>query len=186
MSKKPWDVFDPSPMGDIDEKAIFDAVGRALTSWETVEVECAKLFAVLVSSRHKRTYNDPAVRAYGSIVGTHSRFNMLQLAAESYFSKRPAKQASFEKRFTTLIGEYKEYSNRRNEIAHGFVKRVFIRGSGKRPRLVGMYLLPSFFNPRKFKKGELTYSYVSGDIIFYKQEFDKLQLRLEGLIQALS
>ena len=70
MSKKPWDVVDLCPMGDVDEKPVFDAVGRALTAWENVEVECAKLFAVFVSARWKRIYHAPAVRAYGSIIGT--------------------------------------------------------------------------------------------------------------------
>jgi hypothetical protein len=186
MSKKPWEIVDPSPLGDADEKPIFDAVGRALTEWETVEVECARLFAVFVATRRKHTYHDPAVRAYGSIAGTHSRSTMLQLAAESFFAKRPAKRKLFENKCAELIVAYKEFSNRRNEIAHGLVKRVFITGQNGRPRLVGMYLLPSFYNPKKFKKGELTYSYVSGDVIHYKQEFSKLQLKFEGLIEQLS
>jgi hypothetical protein len=185
MSKKPWEVRDPSPMGDVDEKPVFDAVGRALTAWETVEIECARLFAVLVSTRQKKLYHAAAVRAYGSIVGTHSRSNMLQLAAESYFATRPAKRSSFEKRCANLIGEYKQYSDRRNEIAHGLVRRIFLK-KGQRPVAIGIYLIPSFFNPKKFKKGELTYQYTSGDVIHYMQEFTKLQLRFAELIKQLS
>jgi hypothetical protein len=181
MSRKPWQVVDPSPMGDPDERAIFDAVGRALTEWEGVEVECAKLFAVFVSARRKRTYHAPAVRAYGSIIGTRARSDMLQLAAESYFDKWPAKRLSFEKKCMDLIGEYKEYANRRNDIAHVAVKRVFITRKAR-----GIYLLPSFYNPKQFKNEEFTYLYVSGDIIHYKQEFTKLQLKIGGLREQLS
>lgn len=93
MTKNPWDVREPpSPLGDPDEKALFDAVGRALTAWETVEIECARLFAVFVATRRKYTYYDPAVRAYGAIIGVVNRKNMLELAAESFFTKRPKKE----------------------------------------------------------------------------------------------
>ena len=183
MSKQPWDIRDTSPLGDGDDNAIFNAVGRALTEWETVEVECAKLFAVFVSTRHKRTYHAPAVRAYGSIVGTRSRKNMLQLAAETYFANRKTKKAAFEEQFAKLIGEYDQYSNRRNEIAHGFVKQIALT---KRHKAIGYYLLPSFYNPKKFKKGGFTYLYISKDLVHYRQEFTKLQLRLSGLREQLS
>jgi hypothetical protein len=185
MSKKPWEIVEPSAFGDPDENPLFNAIGRALTAWETVEVECARLFAVFVLARQKRTYHAPAVRAYGSIVGTQSRSKMLQLAAESYFASRPAKRISFEKRCTDLIGEYIQYASRRNEIAHGLVRRIFLQKGRRRPT-IGIYLIPSFYNPRKFKKEDFAYRYVSGDVIHYRQEFDKLQLRLEALVKELS
>jgi hypothetical protein len=183
MSKKPWDIRDISPLGDGSENTIFTAIGAALTAWETVEVECARLFAVFVSARQKRPYHAPAVRAYGSIVGAHSRCKMLQLAAEAYFARRSVKRQSFEKQFDSLMGEYDQYANRRNEIAHGFVKKVFLT---KRHRAIGLYLVPSFYNPKKYKDGGLMYLYVSGDLIHYRQEFTKLQLRIAHLVQQLS
>jgi hypothetical protein len=187
MSKNPWDVREPpAKIGDPDETPLFEAVGRALTTWETVEIECARLFAVFVATKRKYTYHDPAVRAYGAIIGAVNRKNMLEFAAEPFFARRPKKKASFQKRSADLIKEYIEFSARRNEIAHGLVRRIFITRKGGNPKLVGIYLIPSFFNPKKFKKGELTYAYVSGDVIYYKQEFDKLQLRFEGLVKSLS
>jgi len=187
MSKKPWEVVDPSPVGDPDENPLFNAIGRALTSWETVEIECARLFAVFVSARLKRTYHAPAVRAYGSIVGTYGRKKMLQLAAEAYFARRPIQRALFEERCAKLIGEYDQYAIRRNEIAHGLVRRIFLIKGRRRPT-IGIYLIPSFYNPKKFKfkSEDFAYRYISGDVIHYKQEFDKLQLRLEALVKDLS
>jgi hypothetical protein len=190
MTKKPWDVVDFSPRGDINESAIFDAVGRALTEWETLEVECAKLFAVFVSANLKSSYHAPAVKAYGCITSSDQRFKMLQEASQSYFARRPAKRASFQKQSDGLIAEYKEYMPRRNEIAHGMVQRVFITGKvtkkGSRRGTIGMYLLPSFYNPKKFKDEKFRYQYVSGDIIHYKQEFTKLCWRIEGLREKLA
>jgi hypothetical protein len=185
----PWDIRDPSPRGDTDENAVFNAVGQALTEWEGVEVECAKLFAVFVSAKQQKTYNAPAVRAYGSIVGTQSRSKMLQLAAEAYFVKRKAKRAAYEVRFTDLIGEYTQYANRRNEIAHGLLKKIFLTerktAKGHRHGGIGFYLLPSFYNPKKFKNDILTYRYTSSDIIHYRQEFTKLLLRIGALREQM-
>jgi hypothetical protein len=172
-------------MGDVDETAIFTQIGSALTEWENVEVECARLFAVFVSASKKRPYQAPAVSAYGSIVGVSSRRKMLDLASESYFAFRPAKRTTFATRCSQLINEYEKYAARRNELAHGLVKRVFVTKKGTRPQLIGIYLLPSFFNPKKFKKGELTYSYVSGDVVHYRQEFTKLALKIGGLREQL-
>ncbi len=185
MTRKAWDVRDPSPRGDGDENAIFNAVGRALTEWEHVETACARLFAVFVSAHQRRTYHAPAVRAYGSVVSFKSRAEMLSAAAMAYFSKRTTKRAAFEARFNEALKLYKAFSDRRNDIAHGCLQRVFLTekvGKNRRPRAVGFYLLPSFYNPRKFKMDEsFAYRYTSSDLIYYKQEFMKLQIQISGL-----
>jgi hypothetical protein len=79
--KKPWEIRDPSPLGDSDENQIFNAVGRALTEWEEVENACARLFALIVSANQRRTYHAPAVRAYGCIASVPTKCEMLRLAA---------------------------------------------------------------------------------------------------------
>ena len=187
--KQPWDIRDPSPRGDAQENDIFVAVGSALTEWENVEVECAKLFAVLVSTSLKRTYLAPAVRAYGAIISVRSKGEMLRLAAESYFERRRAKQASFRDTFNERLKEYREFSNRRNDIAHGCLKSVFVTEQttkkGRRRGAIGFYLLPSFYNPKKFKEEKFSYQYTSSDIIYYRQEFTKLQLRIESLRERM-
>jgi hypothetical protein len=189
MIKKPWDVRDPSPHGDSDENAIFNAVGHALTEWEHVETACARLFAVLVSAHQRRTYYAPAVRAYGSINSFKSRADMLSAAAMAYFSRRKAKRTVFEARFNEALKLYRGFSDRRNDIAHGCLQRVFLTekaGKGRRPRAVGFYLLPSFYNPRKFKMDEsFAYRYTSSDLIYYRQEFMKLQIQISGLREDL-
>ncbi len=143
MTKKPWEVVDPCPMGDVEEAPVFEAIGRALTEWETLEVECAKLFAVFVSANHKRTYHAPAVRAYGAITSADTRSKMLQFAADAYFARRPAKRGAFQKQCSDLIWEFQQYTARRNEIAHGLVQYLYDYKKGKR-KLLGIYLLPSF------------------------------------------
>jgi hypothetical protein len=183
--KKPWDIRDSSRQGDHTENEIFKSVGRALTEWENVENSCARLFAIFVSAHQQRAYHAPAVRAYGSIVGFTSRGTMLRLAAKAYFDRRKDKKSIFAEEFKTLIDECSEYAARRNEIAHGSVKSMFVTEkhtkNGSRLSALGFYLLPSFYNPKKYKDEQLTYQYISSDILHYSQEFTKLDMRLNAL-----
>lgn len=186
--KHPWLIRDPSPRGDLDENAIFNAVGQALTEWEQVENACARLFALLVSANQRRTYHTPAVRAYGSINNVGTKCEMLRAAATPYFFRRKSK-VKFEDEFKKLIGEYSDFSARRNDIAHGSVSRVFLTerrtAKGHRRGAIGFYLLPSFYNPKKFKEEKFSYQYTSSDVIHYRQEFTKLFLRIGGLRERM-
>jgi hypothetical protein len=175
-------------MGDSDENQIFNAVGRALTEWEQVENACARLFALLVSANQRRTYHAPAVRAYGCISSVPTKCDMLRAAATPYFARRKSK-TQFEAQFKKLVGEYSDFSARRNDIAHGSVNRVFITdkrtAKGHRRGAIGFYLLPSFYNSKKFKEEKFSYQYTSSDLIHYQQEFTKLSLRIGGLIEQM-
>ncbi len=186
---QPWDIRPPSPLGDNDENQIFNAVGQALTEWEHVENACAKLFAVLVSANQRQTYHAPAVRAYGCIFSTGTKAEMLRTAAKAYFSRRKGK-AHFEAELMRVTQEYLEFANRRNEIAHGIVSRVFLTEKtslrGHRPGAIGLYLLPSFYNPRKFKNEIFTSRYTSSDLVYYRQEFTKLCLRIGSLSERMA
>jgi hypothetical protein len=186
----PWDIRPPAKHGDSDENAIFNAVGRALTEWEQVETECARLFAIFVSAHQQRTYHAPAVRAYGCIISFKSRAEMLRMAGTAYFDKRKTKKDSFERGFKNIIKEYSAYSDRRNEIAHGCVKSVFVTEKnnkrGHRRGAIGLYLLPSFYNPKKFRDEAFTYQYTSSDVIHYAQEFTKLHLRIGALREKMA
>ena len=104
---------------------------------------------------------------------------MLRLAAD-YFERRRAKQASFRDTFNERLKEYREFLWW-NDIAHGCLKSVFVTEQttkkGRRRGAIGFYLLPSFYNPKKFKEEKFSYQYTSSDIIYYRQEFTKLQLK---------
>jgi hypothetical protein len=164
-------------------------VGRALTEWEQVENACAQLFAIFVSATQRRAYQAPAVRAYGCIIGVKSRSTMLREAARAYFYRRKTK-AQFEKNVGGLIKEYMAYSDRRNEIAHGCVMKFFVTEKhakrGQRHGAIGLYLAPSFYNPKKFKNEAFTHRYTSSDLIHYRQEFTKLALRIGGLYEKIN
>lgn len=182
---KPWDPRPVNPLGDSNQNVIFNAVGEALTEWEQLENACAQLFAVLVSANQKRAYLAPAIRAYGMVSGAGIRQQMLVSAAESYFSRRKGMAQKQEAELNGLMKEYSKFAARRNEIAHGLVQRVFLTKRGVRPAAIGIYLTPSFYNPKKFKNEQLSYLYTSSDLIFYRQEFTKLSLRIGGLKEKM-
>jgi hypothetical protein len=185
--KNPWDIRDASPRGDVDDNMLFMTIGRALTEWEQVEAACATLFAVFVSASQKSVHLAPAIRAYGSIASFKGRHDMLRAAAAAYFHRRKSKKEKFEARLKKLMDECLEYSNRRNEIAHGSVSMLYESRKRSNSMIkIGHYLLPSFYNPKKFKlEPAVTYQYMSSDIIYYQQEFTKLYLRMTALRQLL-
>ena len=116
-------IWDPphATQGDTTENEIFEAVGRAITDWEFVEEELARIFAALVGTvGHPRP--GPAVRAYGSIIGFKARADMIQAAGNTFFQSRHAPQ--LQAKFNELMAETLNWSNRRNDIVHGRVWHV--------------------------------------------------------------
>ena len=87
---------------------------------------------------------------------------MIRIAADAYFSTRK-NITDRKKHFKELLDLARNYSARRNEIAHGKVSEVFWYDERKKAKSHGFYLLPSLFNPRKNKKATgMVYYYVFG------------------------
>lgn len=86
-SRPPWDRpgRDEPIVGDADPSNIYLAVGLALDTWESLEEELALIFASLIGS------DDPiaSMRAYGSVITSRGRNEMISAAAEAYFSDAP-------------------------------------------------------------------------------------------------
>jgi hypothetical protein len=142
MSKRqPWDIPPHPEKCDTAADTVFNAVGRALTKWETAEGACARLFAIFVGAPHDAAEMTPAVRAYGSVVSFNGRCEMLRSAAEAYFAEHPHKD--LETDFKLLMVECQRYSARRNEIAHGTVVALM---NGETDQRLGFVLVPSFYN----------------------------------------
>jgi hypothetical protein len=146
----------PPARGDLNPDAIHVEVGRALTLWEGIEDELADIFALLTGGSTERTRH-PAKRAYGVITNFTSRKAMVLEAAKAYFGERADMGMDTDKplqaALTTLLNTCAKFSGRRNEIAHGQVKRIELYG----PLLdeLGIaaddtwYLMPPGYNSRK-------------------------------------
>ena len=185
----PWDVpkYTEDAQGDRDSKVLFAAVGEALTEWEHVEAECAELFGVLVSVSRLQTHHSPAIRAYGTVVSFRSRCEMISAASIGYFHRRKKKSSAFSQKLNRLMSECAKFSARRNEIAHGHVSEVFYIKDRRPSRNIGYMLLPSLYNPNKFKIDAFaTYEYTSKDLVHFRQEFTKLHLKIAAFRRELS
>jgi hypothetical protein len=171
----PWDP--PHALqGDANESAIYETIGRSLTDWEFVEEALARIFAALVGTvAYPRA--GPAVRAYGSIIGFKARADMIRAAGETFFQSANAPQ--FQVEFDDLMTECLQWSNRRNDIAHG---RVWPSAE------IGHLLFPALYATKKYRPAQTpAYSYSSKEIkraaLGFQDLYDRLS-ELAGNLEA--
>jgi hypothetical protein len=157
-----WDVQGLASHGDQSEEVLYAAVGRALSLWEELEEDLADLFAGFVGSEKRvHSSSNPACRAYGSIPNFSSRADMLSAAAEAFFENfsHPALRS----RYRETIKQCREFSARRNEIAHGTLHY---------DSELGCFLRPAYYNSRKFPDDHSpAYQYASKEIHYYAEQF---------------
>jgi hypothetical protein len=91
MALKPWDDRPHPKRGDKRASTTYEAVGRALTQWEYLETRLAELFSQLVGGEWPAddVPYTPAVRAYGSVLGSAARMTMIEAAAKAHFQVYP-------------------------------------------------------------------------------------------------
>jgi hypothetical protein len=111
----PWDRRPWPQTGDATANETYAAVGCALSSWERHEAALSFLFAAFVSEGTSRI----ARRAYNAIRTFEGRAEMLKAASHSFFAAYPDEE--MQKRFKDILRNAKEFSARRNDIAHGCV-----------------------------------------------------------------
>jgi hypothetical protein len=182
---KPWDIPPVRDKGDDKDDTTYTAVGRALTRWEWVEEACGRLFAILVGAPPADLEMAPAVRAYGAIVSFNARSEMLRAAAVVYFLEHP--NANLEKRFEDLMSECTGFATRRNEIAHGKVLQVMQEVIDGPDKPAGHYLIPNYYNPRKFPvRRKPTYQYTSREILYFWGQFSILGQNVSQLADDLA
>jgi hypothetical protein len=186
MAPKPWDDPPHPKQGDKRANATYEAVGRALTQWEYLEAKLAELFSQLVggewAGNDERQYH-PAVRAYGSVLGSAARLTMIEAAAKAHFQWYP--NPDLEKRLDEHIGtECRKFSGKRDNIAHGIVDMRF----SDAPKLkLGHWLVPSIYVTKKHPlKGPSAYAYTSVEINYFLHEFDRLWVNTGKLISDIS
>jgi len=175
----PWDIPSSPTSGDDSLDTLYQAVGRALTEWEHVESALGDLFAFLVGAPWEYPSKQPAVRAYGSVISFQQRATMLIEAAEAYFNLHPDENLTH--RFSRIVStECREFSSRRNEIAHGRVQAAFESPMGGR---LSNFLTPGLYASKKWRPNEPPkYIYTSKEIDYFRNQFEELYDRIRGLV----
>ena len=179
MSKQPWEVPDPPPVGDATADITFRAVGAALSNWEWFEGNLSLTFSFLIGAGYG---NVAASRAYGSVETFRGRATMIQRAAEVYFrhDADDQMQAGLEEVLNRALNQL---SARRNEIAHGIVQPFYATEDFKSVHK-GFVLYPPFYATRKRKLADMppltdititpTYVYSSVEIDGFGRLFGEL------------
>jgi hypothetical protein len=140
-----WDQPKSPTIGDKNSRDTYAAVGSALSEWEQLEHHLGEIFVALVGAQ-----SNEARLAYGAVFSNATRLKMIAGAAEAFFATRKREDLNkLCQRLKDLIITVGLFSDRRNEIAHGFVT-VFHddKDDDSKPTFV---LAPSFFSGKKRK-----------------------------------
>jgi hypothetical protein len=159
---------------------IYQAVGRALSSWEQADQQLAMLFMVLTGC------DDPVVstairRAYGSIESNVGRRKAVRAVAEIHFRKY-WEVKSVSNSIDHMLEAIAFASRRRDDIAHGIViDGIVVNGDNH-----GAFLMPPEYNtgrtdafwtdrddPLGFMHAQ--YRYVANDVTVLAAKFNKLE-----------
>jgi hypothetical protein len=186
----PWDVAPAPNEGDKSEDVTFAAVGRALSNWEYFEGYFSMVFSYLVGAGAESL---AAIRAYGTVMASSTRQQMVQSAAEVYFRRNPS--TDLENKLRELLKLAEKFTGRRNEIAHGIVQPYFFDKGEKGLEQRGFVLYPAYYATRRRKfagdpieHGDvitLTYVYSSIEIDAFGAEFRELAERAIGILTGL-
>jgi hypothetical protein len=116
----PADPWHPPPFpkrGNRSSRALYEAIGRALCTWEELETMLAHLYAALCG---RSQFDAKANHAYGEELNFRNRLTELERAGCRYFVKRPDQTQEGE--LAWVIRYVRGYSQRRNDVAHGVVR----------------------------------------------------------------
>jgi len=172
------------PKGDWSEDAIYGSIGRALSSWEHVEIALSDLFTSLLSPN---LYELPAQRAFGSVTTSGLRSNMLKEAGDAFFMAFPNDDDNA--KFDELRKLARQYAERRNDIAHGIVGPYPTPGGPVRglallpPRhaTAKRTLIPHDKPQRHPPTDRPNYAYASPEIMFFSAQFYDLSREIHQL-----
>jgi hypothetical protein len=115
--EKRWEPPPFPKRGNRSCRALYEAIGRALSTWEELEARLAGLYAALCGQSQ---FDDDANNAYGRELNFRNRLAELERAGCRYFVKRP--DQTLEGELAWVIRHAKGYSQRRNDVAHGVVR----------------------------------------------------------------
>lgn len=176
-SNHPWNPLPAAAIGDELDTTLYEAVGRALTTWELMEGLLARIFSLLC-----RAEFGGAERAYGAVSASSGRREMIAEALGTFPRRNDPRLLPL----PNLLDRVGKFGGRRNEIAHGIVMPI-----SDRTEPLGFFLIPAMYNSRKRLSDDafaalrpmttdlpwsaaLKYAYNSEQIIYYHTQFFEL------------
>jgi hypothetical protein len=169
--RRPWPVS-----GESTCEAIFTAVGRALTEWESHEGALSVLFAVLVSPILK---TKAGMRAYSAVRTFEGRAEMLRAASLASFDSDPDEGHQTE--FKRILARSLSFSPRRNEITHASV----LRFGSTDDETYALYPAYASFRERDLNNNP-SYCMTAKEINYFADHFKSLRSPILDLTTGLS
>lgn len=145
--------------------AFYEAVGRALSAWQPIEVNLALLFVDFVGASNFKA----AFASFGAAVSLNARMQMLEAAANAALEGEAAK------RFRQFARQVKQASANRNKLAHWMYNAVVDDDGG-----VDIFLA----DVRKGPVGPDASSVRLSDIREWIEEWERLHLEAVSLVVA--
>lgn len=143
------------------------ALGRALSAWEGVHVATQVLFEALTKDDQ-----DFIKKSHGfeETLTVPNRIAILQNAAADYFKEENVKNvdlvATLKLELMEILTSYKGWSERRNELAHGYVTTAWSPDYTKeeQPIIRNYSLCPNHVRSARWRYGEPIYNYVASEV----------------------
>lgn len=177
----PWDRRPWPTAGDSSVSLLYYCVGLFLSQWERHEVALSALFTSFVSGQQRT----PARRAYVAVRTFEARVEILRAASEAYFEDNP--NTEHQDKLKDVLRNAKQYSERRNDIAHGVVDFFCLKDDWDRPRLENAYAL--YPSQASFKErttaGIPSYCMTSAEIHYFFEKIFELQRPALDLVSAI-
>ncbi len=172
-----WSHPPSAEYGDPSAEVLYQHVGMALSTWESVDASFAWLFSMLMHP------SPAAERVYGTIEKTAGKVDAINAAAAYVFGAKGVDE-DIRETWKELAKHYAAAAPRRNDIAHAYVVQYNLRDENR-----GWFLVPAHHVTKKtalpwdaFKKADIadlsvfgmSYRLTSGDISSVIRKFGEL------------
>jgi hypothetical protein len=157
----------------------YEAVGRALSSWEIYEGILSVLFSVFVTPNLSTR---GGMRAYHAVRTFEGRADMLRAASQAYFEEQP--ETELQKAFKDILTHATAFAPRRNEITHASVGN-FRPAEGNIADTYALYPSYASFKNRDLKS-QAAYCMTSVELDYFSEHFHTLQKPVTDLMGKIS
>lgn len=178
MFDSPWERprGGPNRYGDLNPEPIYTAMGRAISNWEGVEAATLVLMKGMTSDTAKIEMFERTFK-----VRDRAR-QILDTAITALISPcESVASARFQQHIRAAMEQYIGWSERRNDVAHGYVTPMWSQHPSFESIVQSFSLCPSHTNPAKWSHGEPYYNLNAEEIEAFATSFKNLDDRLEAL-----
>lgn len=181
------------PLRSIDKnpEPIFAALGRAVSNWEGVQAAVTEVYFSILDHQEEEL-DQKALDEFGRILRVPNRAKALRDRTDDFFKQGTEIEEGFEAMFrsalSSLLKAYEGWTQRRNDLAHGYVTEWEAPdySDDNQPIVTFFGLLPSHARTRKWFMYEPEYNYIAQEIEALADAFLQLDNELAELARKMN